>query len=99
MAEAFESGKLPEPARLPAGSVAEQAAELEEAVTKADSSSTAALYAAVLAAGFGVRDRDGSVLQTVQLGRVSPLAPAKLPRSRRCTAKGGWLTSCTFAPA
>ena len=30
---------------------------------------TTALYAAVLAAGFGVRDRDGSVMQTVQPGQ------------------------------
>ena len=69
MAEAFESGRLPEPMRLPSGSVDEQASALARAVSKADSSSTAALYAAVLAAGFGVRDRDGSVLQTVQPGQ------------------------------
>ena len=69
MAAAFESGKLPEPARLPAGTVDERAAELAKAVSKADSSSTAAFYAAVLASGYGVRDRDGSVLQTVQPGQ------------------------------
>lgn len=69
MAAAFESGKLPEPARLPAGTVDERAAELAKAVSKADSSSTAAFYAAVLASGYGVRDPDGSVLQTVQPGQ------------------------------
>ena len=69
MAEAFQSGRLPDPTRLPAGSVDQQASALARAVIKADSSSTAALYAAVLAAGFGVRDRDGSVLQTVQPGQ------------------------------
>ncbi|HEX6624829.1 MAG TPA: hypothetical protein VF064_14050, partial [Pyrinomonadaceae bacterium] len=69
MAEAFESGKLPEPARLPAGSVDEQAAELAKAVSKADSSSTAAFYAAVLASGYGVRDPDGGVLRTVEPGQ------------------------------
>ena len=69
MAEAFESGKLPEPARLPAGSVDEQAAGLAKAVSKADSSSTAAFYAAVLASGYGVRDPDGGVLRTVEPGQ------------------------------
>ncbi|HEU4934649.1 MAG TPA: hypothetical protein VFT48_21365 [Pyrinomonadaceae bacterium] len=69
MAAAFESGKLPEPARLPAGTVEERAAELAKAVSKADSSSTAAFFAAVLASGYGVRDPDGSVLQTVQPGQ------------------------------
>jgi hypothetical protein len=69
MAEAFESGRLPDPMRMPPGGVDEQASALARAVIKGDSSSTAALYAAVLAAGFGVGDRDGSVLQTVQPGQ------------------------------
>lgn len=69
MAEAFERGKLPEPARLPVGNADEQAAALAKAVGAGDSSSTAALYAAVLAAGFGVRDGDGAVLQTTARGQ------------------------------
>ena len=69
MAEAFGSGKLPEPARLPAGDTDEQAAALAKAVSAGDSSSTAALYAAVLAAGYGVREKDGGVLQTTERGQ------------------------------
>ena len=69
MAKAFAEGKLPEPARLPRGNADQQAAALAEAVALRDESSTAALYAAVLAAGFGVRDTDGSVMQTRERGQ------------------------------
>ncbi len=69
MAEAFASGKLPEPLRMPPGSVDERAAALAKAVSAGDASSTAALHAAVLAAGYGVRDADGSVMQTVERGQ------------------------------
>ncbi|HEU5131198.1 MAG TPA: hypothetical protein VFT26_03805, partial [Pyrinomonadaceae bacterium] len=69
MAKAFTEGKLPEPARLPRGNVDQQAATLAKAVSLRDESSTAALYAAVLAAGFGVRDADGSVMQTQERGQ------------------------------
>jgi hypothetical protein len=69
MAKAFNDGKLPEPARLPRGNVDQQAAELAKAVSVRDEFSTAALYAAVLAAGFGVRDADGSVMQTREQGQ------------------------------
>ena len=69
MAEAFDTNKLPEPLRLPAGTVDKQAAELATAISKGDSNSTAALYAAILAAGYGVRDRDGAVLQTAEQGQ------------------------------
>ncbi len=69
MAKAFTEGKLPEPARLPRGNVDQQAATLAKAVSLRDESSTAALYAAVLAAGFGVRDSDGSVMQTQERGQ------------------------------
>lgn len=69
MAKAFDNGSLPEPARLPAGSVDAQAAELAKSVSKGDAQSTAALYAAILAAGYGVRDRDGAVLQTTERGQ------------------------------
>jgi hypothetical protein len=69
MAAAFESGRLPEPARTPHGGADEQAAALARMVGARDENSTAALYAAVLAAGFGVRERDGGVLQTVEPGQ------------------------------
>lgn len=69
LARAFEEGRLPEPSRLPSGSADEQAATLAEAVSKGDSSSTAALYAAVLASGFGVRGSDGAILQTTGSGQ------------------------------
>jgi hypothetical protein len=69
MAKAFNEGKLPEPARLPRGTVDQQAAALAKAVSLRDENSTAAFYAAVLAAGFGVRDADGSVMQTSERGQ------------------------------
>ncbi len=69
LAQAFKNGKLPEPMRLPAGNVDQQAAALAKAVTKGDDSSIAALYAAILAAGYGVRDSDGSVRQTTDKGQ------------------------------
>jgi hypothetical protein len=69
MAKAFSEGKLPEPARLPRGNVDQQAAALAKAVALRDESSTAALYAAVLAAGYGVRDTDGSIIQTNMRGQ------------------------------
>src|SRR6185436_18760974 len=69
MAAAFKNGKLPEPLRLPRGNVDQQAAALAKAVAAGDDSSTAALYAAVLASGYGVRDADGSVMQTTENGQ------------------------------
>ena len=69
MAKAFSEGKLPEPARLPRGNVDQQAAALAKAVALRDESSTGALYAAVLAAGYGVRDTDGSIIQTNTRGQ------------------------------
>jgi hypothetical protein len=69
MAKAFSEGKLPEPLRLPRGNVDQEAAALAKAVSLHDESSTAALYAAVLAAGFAVRDNDGSVMQTSERGQ------------------------------
>ncbi len=69
MAKAFSEGKLPEPLRLPRGNADQQAAALAKAVSLHDESSTAALYAAVLAAGFAVRDNDGSVMQTSERGQ------------------------------
>ncbi|HEU4837216.1 MAG TPA: hypothetical protein VFS90_22485 [Pyrinomonadaceae bacterium] len=69
MAKAFNDGKLPEPARLPRGTIDQQAAALGKAVSLRDENSMAALYAALLAAGFGVRDADGSVMQTNERGQ------------------------------
>lgn len=69
MARAFNEGKLPEPARLPQGNADQQATALAQAVALRDESSTAALYAAVLASGYAVRDTDGGVVQTNQRGQ------------------------------
>ena len=69
MAKAFSEGKLPEPLRLPRGNVDQQAAAMAKAVSLRDESSTATLYAAILAAGFAVRDNDGSVMQTSERGQ------------------------------
>ncbi len=69
LAQAFRSGKLPEPARLPPGNIDRQAAALAKAVATGDDSSTAALYAAILASGYGVRDTDKSVMQTIEHGQ------------------------------
>ena len=51
LAKAFREGKLPDPMRLPRGNIDQQAATLAKAVAAGDDSSTAALYAAILAAG------------------------------------------------
>ncbi len=69
MGKAFREGKLPEPARLPRGTADQQAASLARAVSLRDDSSTASLYAAVLAAGYAVRETDGSVMQTTEHGQ------------------------------
>src|SRR6185503_19827732 len=53
MAKALDEGKLPEPSRLPRGTVDQQAAALAKSVSLRDENSTVALYAAILAAGFG----------------------------------------------
>ena len=69
LAKAFHTGKLPEPMRLPAGNIDQQTAALAKAVGAGDDSSTAALHAAILAAGYGVRDTDKSVMQTTEQGQ------------------------------
>ncbi|HEX8353797.1 MAG TPA: hypothetical protein VF611_12905 [Pyrinomonadaceae bacterium] len=58
---AFAAGRLPQPAPQPAGSVEEQALALAARVAAGDEGSTAALYAAVLASGYGVREEGGGV--------------------------------------
>lgn len=69
LSKAFHDGKLPDPMRLPNGNIDQQAAALAKAVAAGDDSSTAALYAAILAAGYGVRDTDKSVMQTTEHGQ------------------------------
>lgn len=66
---AYREGRLPEPARAPEGDADAQAAELARQVAAGDANSTAALYAAILGAGFGVRDTDGSLLKGVSPGQ------------------------------
>lgn len=58
---AFREGALPQAAALPAGSLEEQAVAVAVAVGAGDEGSTPALLAALRAAGYGVRDRDGVV--------------------------------------
>lgn len=69
MAASYESGRLPEPLRKPPGSIDEIASVLAKQVSARDERSVPALLTALLTAGFGLRDRDGSVLQTVQPGQ------------------------------
>jgi len=69
MAHAFVTGKLPDPLRKPPGTVDEMAATLAKQLSARDEGSAAALLTAIMTAGFGVRDRDGSVTQTVQPGQ------------------------------
>ena len=69
MSQAMSDGKLPEPLRMPAGDIDERAKELSRIISRGDSNSTAALYAAILASGYGVRENDGSILQTTQRGQ------------------------------
>ncbi len=58
---AFTSGQLPPPAAMPGGSVEEQAIALAVKLAAGDEGSTAALYAALLASGYGVREEGGAV--------------------------------------
>ncbi len=61
MSSAYRTGVLPAAAALPAGTVEQQAALLAEAVSRRDENSTAALLAALKAAGYGVRNAEGIV--------------------------------------
>ena len=58
---AFAAGRLPSPAQPPEGSVEEQAAGLAAQVSAGNETSTPALYAALLASGYGVREEGGAV--------------------------------------
>jgi hypothetical protein len=61
MSAAYQSGVLPAPSALPAGTVEEQAFLLAEAVAAGDENSTAALITALKAAGYGIRDAEGNI--------------------------------------
>ena len=61
MAQAFRSGKLPEPLPQPAGTPEQAAAELAKRVVAEDEQSTAALVTALQMSGFSVRSDDGSL--------------------------------------
>jgi hypothetical protein len=58
---AFRDGALPPAAAVPAGAVEEQAVALAAALNAGDEGSTPALLAALRAAGYGVRGREGVV--------------------------------------
>lgn len=69
MGAAFKTGKLPEPLRKPQGTDDEVAVALAKKVSARDEQSLPALLAAVLNAGFGIREADGSVTQTIDPGQ------------------------------
>ncbi len=69
MASSFFSGQLPEPLRKPVGKPDEVAAALAKQVAAGDDQSVPALLTAIMMAGFGIRDSDGSVTQTIQPGQ------------------------------
>lgn len=61
MAVAYQNGKLPESLALPEGDVERQAVVLAEMVSAGDDNSTAALITALKAAGYGIRNAEGTV--------------------------------------
>lgn len=69
MAAAFHSGQLPDAMRKPEGKPDEVAATLAKRVAAGDDQSVPALVTALMTAGFGIRDSDGGVTQTVQPGQ------------------------------
>ena len=69
LSAAYNSGRLPEPARKPQGKPDEVAAALAKSVAAGDDQSTPALLTALMTAGFGIRDSDGAVTQTVEPGQ------------------------------
>ena len=69
LAAAFETGQLPEPLRKPEGKPDEVAAVLAKTIAIGDDRSTPALLTAIMTAGFGIRDNDGGLTQTVQPGQ------------------------------
>ena len=69
LAAAFFSGALPEPARKPQGKPDEVAKALAKTIAAGNDQSTPALLTAIMTAGFGIRDSDGGITQTVQPGQ------------------------------
>jgi hypothetical protein len=69
LASAFNTGQLPEPLRKPGGTPDEVAAALAKSVAAGDDQSMPALLAALMTAGFGIRDNEGAVTQTVDPGQ------------------------------
>ena len=69
LAAAFNTGRLPEPSRKPQGTPDQVAAALAKSVAAGDDQSMPALLTALMTAGFGVRDSDGAVTQTVEPGQ------------------------------
>jgi hypothetical protein len=69
LAAAYHSGQLPEPLRKPDGTHDQVAAALAKRIAAGDEQSLPALLTAIMTAGFGIRDRDGGVTQTVQPGQ------------------------------
>jgi len=69
LAAAFYSGRLPEASRKPDGKPDVVAASLAKTIAAGDDQSLPALVTAIMTAGFGVRDSDGGVTQTVQPGQ------------------------------
>ena len=92
LAKAFHTGKLPDPLRMPAGDVDQQATALAKIVATGDDSSTAALYAAVLASGYGVRDTDKSVMQTTENGQGLVLASWEVAAAAKLYGEGYGVT-------
>ena len=69
LAAAFNTGRLPEPSRKPGGTPDQVAAALAKSVAAGDDQSMPALMTALMTAGFGIRDSDGAVTQTVEPGQ------------------------------
>jgi hypothetical protein len=68
-AAAFNTGRLPEPLRKPNGTIDQVAGELAKTVAAGDDQSVPALLTGLMTAGFGIRDNDGAVTQTVEPGQ------------------------------
>ena len=92
LAKAFDTGKLPAPLQMPAGNVDQQATALAKAVATGDDSSTAALYAAILASGYGVRDTDKNVKQTTENGQGLVLASWEVAAAAKLYGEGYGVT-------
>jgi hypothetical protein len=69
LAASFYSGRLPEPILTPEGRPDEVAATLAKQVAAGTDQSMPALLTAIMAMGFGIRDSDGVLTQTVQPGQ------------------------------